>query len=159
MDSIYTLSFNAPKGNEIALEDYRGRVLLLVNTATKCGLAGQFTELQTLHEKYKDKGLVVIGFPCDQFMGQEPESNESIVAVCQVNFGVTFQLSELVEVNGSNTHPIFDYLKHHSKSTLGNEIKWNFTKFLVSGDGLSINRYAPTTSPLSMEDDIVKLLS
>jgi len=125
-----------------------------VNTATKCGLAGQFAELEALHQGYKDKGLVVIGFPCDQFMGQEPESNETMVNVCQVNFGVTFLLTEKIDVNGKNTHPVFEYLKKHSRSTLGKEIKWNFTKFVVSKDGKTIKRFSPTTAPPSLRPTI-----
>lgn len=158
METLYDLSFKDTRGTEIALAEYRGKVLLLVNTATQCGLAPQFTELEQLHKDYKDKGLVVIGFPCDQFAGQEPETNETVVGVCQVNFGVTFMLSEKIEVNGKNTHPLFAFLKTHSKSMLGKDIKWNFTKFLVGPDGSAIRRFAPTTTPESMRDDIEALL-
>ena len=158
MDSIYAQTFQTPDGREVTLEDFRGKVLLLVNTATQCKLALQFRDLEQLHERYKDQGLVVIGFPCDQFAGQEPETNDTLVGVCQKNFGVTFQLSEKIEVNGPNTHPIFVYLKKHSSSTLGTKIKWNFTKFLVSPDSQTIKRYAPTTKPEAIEADIQKLL-
>lgn len=159
MTSIYDLSFTDTLGRDISLGDYRGKVLLLVNTATQCGLAGQFIELEALNQDYKDCGLVVIGFPCDQFAGQEPESDESMVGVCQRDFGVTFKLSRKIDVNGDQTHPLFVYLKSHSKSPLGKDIKWNFTKFLVSADGGEIRRYAPTTSPLSLRADIEALLS
>lgn len=158
MSSIYDFSFKDPAGTEISLDQFKGKLLLLVNTATKCGLAPQFTELEALHTEYKDSGLVVIGFPCDQFAGQEPETNETMVGVCQINFGVTFQLSEKINVNGAQTHPIFAYLKKHSSALLGKDIKWNFTKFLVSPDGQKITRYAPTTTPESMRNDIVELL-
>lgn len=152
------LRFDDVSGNEIALDGFRGKVLLLVNTATKCGLAPQFKELEKLHQDYKDKGLVVIGFPSDTF-AQEPEANEHMAEACEVNFGVTFTLSEKVEVNGANTHPVFKYLKEHSNSALGKDIKWNFTKFLVSKDGTTIRRYAPTTKPEKLCGAIEKLLA
>lgn len=158
MDSLYDLSFNDTTGKTISLADYKDKVLLLVNTATQCGLAGQFEQLEELWQEYQDKGLVVIGFPCDQFMGQEPETNESMVGICKKNFGVTFLLSEKIDVNGKAAHPLFVYLKSHSKSTLGSEIKWNFTKFLVSRDGTSVQRFAPTTQPPKMRDAIETLL-
>ncbi len=158
MASVYDLSFEDTYGKEISLKEFRGKVLLLVNTATKCGLAPQFRELEKLHQEYKDKGLVVIGFPSDTF-AQEPEANESMAEVCEVNFGVTFLLSEKIEVNGPNTHPIFKYLKEHSNSALGKDIKWNFTKFLVSRDGKTIKRYAPTTKPEKLRGTIEKFLT
>lgn len=157
--TLYDLSFKDTFGKEISLSEFRGKVLLLVNTATKCGLAPQFEELEKLHQDYKDKGLVVIGFPCNQFADQEPETNESMVEACEVGFGVTFQLSEKIGVNGTETHPIFQYLKDHSHSMLGKEIKWNFTKFLVSKDGETIKRYAPTTTPETMRQDIENCLA
>jgi glutathione peroxidase len=155
---MYDLSFRDSFGNEVSFADFRGKVLLLVNTATKCGLAPQFRELEKLHQDYKDKGLVVIGFPSDTF-AQEPESNETVAGVCEVNFGVTFMLSEKIDVNGENTHPVFKYLKEHSNSALGKDIKWNFTKFLVSKDGTTIRRYAPTTKPEKLRTTIEQLLS
>lgn len=157
--SLYDLSFKDTRGNEISLAEYKGKALLLVNTATKCGLAPQFTELEALHKEYDSKGLVVVGFPCNQFADQEPETNETVVSVCQVNFGVTFLLSEKIDVNGAGTHPIFEYLKSHSKSALGKDIKWNFTKFLVSRDGKTITRYAPTTTPDKLRPTIETLLA
>ena len=159
MTTIYDLSFKDTTGREISLGKFEGKVILIVNTATKCGLAPQFEGLEQLHQDYKDKGLVVIGFPCDQFAGQEPETNETMVKVCQLNFGVTFQLSEKIDVNGPNTHPIFKYLKDHSKSAIGKEIKWNFTKFLVSRDGRTIKRFAPTTKPEAIRQSIENLLT
>lgn len=158
MDSLYNLSFITSHGEEISFAELKGKVLLLVNTATKCGLAPQFKELEKLHQDYKDKGLVVIGFPSDTF-AQEPEANEHMADACEVNFGVTFTLSEKVEVNGANTHPVFKYLKEHSNSALGKDIKWNFTKFLVSKDGMTIRRYAPTTKPEKLCGAIEKLLA
>lgn len=158
MSTLYDLHLNDTYGNDIPLEKFKGKVLLIVNTATKCGLAGQFEELEALHQVYKDKGLVVIGFPCDQFLGQEPETNESMVNVCKLNFGVTFLLSEKIDVNGKGTHPIFNYLKTHSKSGLTNRIKWNFTKFLVSKDGETIERFAPPISPESLRSNIEAML-
>ena len=156
--SLFDLSFKNSAGKEVVLKDFVGSVLLIVNTATQCGLRGQFSELENLYQKYKDEGLVVIGFPCSQFAGQEPESNENMVETCLVNFGVTFMLSEKIDVNGKNTHPIFEYLKRHTKSFLGSRIKWNFTKFLISRDGKTIKRYSPATSPSAMEDDIKHFL-
>jgi glutathione peroxidase len=152
---FYDLSFKDTAGNIIPMQQFENRVLLLVNTATKCGLAPQFVDLENLHQSYKDKGLTVIGFPCNQFAGQEPETNETVVNVCQINYGVSFLLSEKIDVNGENTHPVFAFLKDNANSgVLGDSIKWNFTKFLVSADGLTINRYAPTTSPMDIKEDI-----
>lgn len=139
--------------------DFRGNVLLLVNTATKCGFAPQFKELEALHQQYGQKGLVVVGFPCNQFGDQEPETNEDMAQVCELNFGVTFMLSEKLDVNGTNTHPLFNYLKDHSKSTLGKDVKWNFTKFLVSRDGTVIKRFAPSKSPAALRPQIEELLA
>jgi glutathione peroxidase len=157
--SFYDLSFNDTAGNTVSMKQFQGKVLLLVNTATKCGLAPQFVDLEKLHQEYKDKGLVVIGFPCNQFAGQEPETNETVVNVCQINYGVSFLLSEKIDVNGENTHPVFVYLKDNANSgILGDAIKWNFTKFLVSADGLTINRYAPTTNPMDIKADIEEFL-
>lgn len=157
--SIYDFSFTRSDGKEMQLSDYRGKVLLLVNTATKCGLAPQFKELETLHQKYAAQGLIVIGFPSNQFMDQEPESNETMASVCQINFGVTFPLSEKIDVNGATTHPLFAFLKQELRGRwFSRTVKWNFTKFLIARDGAPIKRYAPTVSPLSMEHDIQSLL-
>lgn len=159
MTSISDLTFTDTTGKDILLGEYSGKLLLLVNTATQCGLAGQFKELETLHQDYKERGLVVIGFPCDQFADQEPETDETMVGVCQLNFGVTFPLSKKIDVNGEDTDPIFDFLKSRSKSLLGKDIKWNFTKFLVGVDGETVRRYSPTTSPLSLRNDIEERLA
>lgn len=142
------------------MSEFRGKVILIVNTATKCGLAGQFNELETLYQSYKEKGLEVIGFPCDQFLGQEPESNENMVKVCLINFGVTFLLSEKILVNGTDTHPLFAYLKKELPGGIfGGSIKWNFTKFLITREGVPYKRYSPLTKPVDIEKDIIELLN
>lgn len=155
---FYDLSVNTPQGKELKMSDFQGKPVLIVNTATKCGLAPQFDGLEELHERYKDQGLVVLGFPCNQFRDQEPETNDSMVDSCRINHGVTFQLTEKINVNGPNTHPIFAYLKDELKGFLSNNIKWNFTKFLITSEGKPYKRYAPTTKPFRIEKDIVKLL-
>jgi len=157
--SLYDITFRTTYGETVSMAEYRGKVVLIVNTATKCGLSGQFTELESLHEKYNEQGLVVSGFPCDQFLGQEPETNETMVKVCLINFGVTFLLSEKIDVNGENAHPLFVFLNEALPGgILGSSIKWNFTKFLIGRDGAPFRRYEPTTRPSDMENDIVRLL-
>ena len=157
--NIYDLSYRKPSGEEVSMESYKGKVILIVNTATKCGLAPQFDGLEKLHEQYKDKGLVVIGMPSAQFLNQEPETNETMTEVCKINHGVTFQLTEKIDVNGKNTHPVFSYLKKELKGGfLGNRIKWNFTKFLIDADGNPYKRYSPNTAPIKIESDIAKLI-
>ena len=136
----------------------KGKTILIVNTATKCGLTPQFDGLEKLHQTYKDKNLVVIGFPCNQFKNQEPETNNTIEEACRINHGVTFQLTKKVDVNGEHTDPVFKYLKNELGGFLGKKIKWNFTKFLISPDGIPYKRYAPTTAPAKIEKDIIKLI-
>ena len=156
--TFYDITFRDSFGSTVSMSEFRGKVILIVNTATKCGLAGQFKELEELHQKYKDKGLMVIGFPSDQFK-QEPETNETMVKACLINFGVTFLISEKIYVNGKHTHPLFAYLKKELPGgILGNSIKWNFTKFLVSKEGVPFKRYSPTTKPTEIEGDIIDLL-
>ena len=133
--TIYNLSFKKPSGEEISMKSFEGKVILVVNTATRCGLTPQFKALESLYQNYKDEGFVIIGFPCNQFMGQEPISNEKMEEVCLVNYGVTFPLSEKINVNGPNAHPIFQYLKKQLRGTFSKSIKWNFTKFLIDSDG------------------------
>jgi glutathione peroxidase len=140
------------------MSDFKGKPVLIINTATKCGLAPQFDGLEKLHQTYKDKGLVVIGFPCNQFQGQEPETNNSMTEACRINHGVTFQLTEKIDVNGTSTDAVFKYLKDELGGFLGKKIKWNFTKFLVTADGKPYKRYAPTTKPSKIEKDIIKLI-
>jgi glutathione peroxidase len=156
--SIFTYTVKAPNGKQIELNLYKGKVLLIVNTATKCGLAPQFKQLEFLHQKYKDKGLVVLGFPSAQFLNQEPETNETLVQACEINFGVTFQLTEKIDVNGTHTHPVFKFLKSNLGGFFGSRIKWNFTKFLVDKEGKPYKRYAPATNPMDIESEIIKLL-
>ena len=156
--TIYDYEIKGPDEVLIKMSDYKGKVLLLVNTATKCGLATQFEGLEMLNLKYKDRGLVVIGFPSDQFLGQEPESNETMAGVCLMNFGVTFPLTEKIMVNGKDTHPIFVYLKKELGGFLGDSIKWNFTKFLIGRDGKPYKRYAPIVTPEKIEGDVERLL-
>ena len=156
--NFYDLKAKTPDGKELPMADYKGKVVLIANTATKCGLAPQFRELEALHQKYKDVGLAVIGFPSNQFQNQEPVSNENMEESCEVNFGVTFQLTEKIRVNGKETHPVFKYLKDQLPGKLGKRIKWNFTKFLIASDGRVYARFAPTVKPGSMEEDIRTLL-
>ena len=156
--SFYDLEIGTPTGEKLKMADYKGKPMLLVNTATKCGLAPQFDGLEKLHQDYKDKGLVVLGFPCNQFLGQEPETNDTVEQACRINHGVTFQLTEKIDVNGENTHPIFKFLKHEKGGFLTDKIKWNFTKFLVDAEGKVIKRYAPNTKPEKIEKDILKLV-
>lgn len=157
--NFYDFSAKGMYGDEINMKSYEGKVVLVVNTASKCGLTPQFKDLETLYKKYKDKGFEILGFPCNQFANQDDGTNEEIQTFCQLNYGVTFTMFEKIEVNGENAHPIYKYLKEEKKSLLGKEIKWNFTKFLVDTEGQVIKRYSPTTKPLSMEKDIEKLLA
>lgn len=158
MSKFYTYHIPSSNGENIDFKDFKNKVVLIVNTATKCGLASQFKELESLYQEYKDQGLVVIGFPCNQFMGQEPMNNEEMQSACELNFGVTFPLTEKINVNGKNTHPVFKYLKSHLNGFLTSKIKWNFAKFLIDIDGKPFKRYAPATSPKKMKTDIEKLL-
>lgn len=156
--SIFNLSAKANDGSEVNLSQYKGKVMLVVNTASKCGFTPQYKGLQALYQKYADKGLVVIGFPCDQFAHQEPGSDGEIAEFCQRNFGVSFPLMAKVEVNGDGAHPVFKHLRKKAPGVIGDSIKWNFTKFLVSKDGDKVLRYAPTVEPEALESDIVKAL-
>ncbi|MDT0293616.1 glutathione peroxidase [Mesonia ostreae] len=158
MSKFHTYQIASSSGEKINFKDFKNKVVLIVNTATKCGLASQFKELESLHQKYKDQGLVVIGFPCNQFMGQEPVINEEMQSACELNFGVTFSLTEKINVNGKNTHPIFNYLKSHLDGFLTSKIKWNFTKFLVDKNGKPFKRFTSATSPKKMQKDIERLL-
>ena len=157
-DSIYDLSFTANTGEEVSLKQYEGKPLLIVNTASKCGFTPQYKGLQEMYADLGPEGLVVIGFPCDQFAHQEPGDDEQIKDFCEVNYGVSFPLSTKVDVNGSNTHPVFAYLKEKAGGLLGSGIKWNFTKFLVSPDGTTVKRYAPKTDPEMVRMDAEQML-
>lgn len=156
---FYDYSAVKMDGTEVHMSAYEGEVVLVVNTATKCGLAPQFDDLEALHKTYGDKGLSILGFPCNQFANQESGSNEQVQNVCRLDFGVTFTLFEKVDVNGESAHPLYKFLKSEAKGTLGNQIKWNFTKFLVDKQGNVIKRFAPTVNPRAIEADIVKLLN
>lgn len=148
--SIYDLSYTSNHGEQVDLAQFRGRPLLIVNTASKCGFTPQYEALQKLHAEYADQGLVIIGFPCDQFGHQEPGADTEIEQFCQLNYGVSFPLSTKVEVNGANTHPVFKFLKERTGGLLGSKVKWNFTKFLVQPDGETVERFAPTTDPMDL---------
>ncbi len=156
--TFYDLKARTPQGTELSMEDLKGKAVLIVNTATKCGLASQFLGLEALHQKYKDRGLIVLGFPCNQFNKQEPETNDSMEQSCELNFGVSFQLTEKISVKGKEAHPIFKYLKGQLPGRLGKKIKWNFTKFLITPEGLPFKRYAPTTKPELLEKDILAII-
>ncbi|MEE2653839.1 MULTISPECIES: glutathione peroxidase [Spongiibacter] len=154
MSSLYDFTINSLQGKEMNLADYAGKVVLVVNTASKCGLTPQYEGLQALYDKYADKGLVIIGSPCNQFANQEPGDSEAIQGNCLINYGVSFPITEKIEVNGKGAHPLFAYLKKAAPGTLTNAVKWNFTKFLVGKDGQPIKRYSPTTKPEQLEADI-----
>lgn len=157
-ESLYDLAFTDNKGNPVSLSQYAGKPVLIVNTASKCGFTPQYDALQKLHEELAGKGLVVIGFPCDQFGHQEPGDDGQIEEFCKLNYGVTFPLSTKVDVNGSGTHPVFAFLKERAGGMLGSRIKWNFTKFLVAPDGTSVTRYGSMTKPDQLRPDIEALL-
>ncbi len=152
--SFYTFKMPLINGEDKPFTDYEGQVVLVVNTATKCGLAGQFEGLETLHQSFKDEGLSVLGFPSNQFKNQEPGSNDDVAKACQVNFGVTFPLFAKIDVNGAQEAPLYTYLKREKKGLLGRDIKWNFTKFLIGKDGTVLKRYAPQVAPEKLTDDI-----
>ena len=180
MATIYDFTAIASNGKEINFRDFEGKVLLIINTASKCGFTPQFDGLEKLNEKYRDRGLICIGFPCNQFANQDPGTDGEIEGFCRLNYGVTFQIMKKVDVNGKDAHPIFEYLKaqapteeyHGLKAKASaalfktisksvekeSDIKWNFTKFLISKDGATIKRYAPTTEPEKMEADIEAML-
>lgn len=158
--SIYDIEVKTNKGEPQTLAPYKGQVMLIVNTATKCGLAPQFKGLQKLHEDFKDEGFAVLGFPCSQFINQELSDNDAIAESCELNFGVSFPLYAKIDVNGSGAHPLFKHLTNEARGMLGSKlIKWNFTKFLVDKDGKVVKRFAPTDEPAKIESQIRKLLS
>jgi glutathione peroxidase len=159
MTTAYDFSATGIDGTERLLADYKGKVLLVVNTATQCGFTPQFKGLEKVYQEYVDRGLVVLGFPCDQFGHQNPESDEETATFCERNFGVTFPLFSEVEVNGDNAHPLYQWLKSEKSGVLGStKIKWNFTKFLIDTDGNVVKRYGSTTAPEDIKEDIEALL-
>jgi glutathione peroxidase len=156
--SIHDLSATRNDGTEQPFSAYRGKVLLVVNTASQCGFTPQYQGLQALYQRHRAEGLEILGFPCDQFGHQEPGDDAGIATFCERNFGVTFPLFKKVEVNGPGTHPVFAHLKQAAPGLLGQGIKWNFTKFLVDRQGQVVDRFAPATAPEKLEADIEKLL-
>ncbi len=160
MTHMYSIEVKGIDGTEYQLEKYRGQVVLVVNTASKCGFTPQYTGLQELYDHFKDRGFTVLGFPCNQFGAQEPGSESEIASFCSLNHGVSFPLHTKVDVNGDDTHPLFAHLKREAPGLLGSEaIKWNFTKFLIAKDGSVHKRYGSKDSPASIADDIEALLS
>lgn len=156
--SVHDFSVQKPNGETVSLKEYSGKMLLIVNTATKCGLAPQFEWLEELWNTFPHETFAVLGFPCAQFANQEPETNETVEQVCKINFGVTFPLFVKIEVNGAQAHPLYQYLKSQKWGWFSSAIKWNFTKFLIDQDGNVIARYAPTVLPKDIKKDIEKLL-
>ena len=156
--TIYDFKVRSAKGEKVSMADYKGKVLLIVNTATGCGFTPQYEGLQKLYDKYKDKGLEILDFPCNQFGHQAPGTEEEIQEFCTLKYKTTFPLFAKVEVNGKNEEPLFRYLKSQEGGFLGDDIKWNFTKFLVTRDGIVVGRYAPITKPENIEGDILKFL-
>ena len=160
MTAIYDINADSLNGAPVNLGQYQGQVLLIVNTASKCGFTPQYKGLEAVYQQFKDKGVVVLGFPCNQFGAQEPGQADEIGAFCEKNYGVTFPLFAKIDVNGDNAHPLFAKLKKDAPGILGTEgIKWNFTKFLIRKDGTVYNRYAPATKPEDLIADIEKLLA
>lgn len=157
--SIYDFSVKDTKGSDVSLEQYKGKVLLIVNTATACGFTPQYKELQDLYLKYKDKGFEILDFPCNQFGKQAPGSNEEIASFCEIKYKTTFRTFAKIDVNGKNADPLYVYLKQQEKGFLGEAIKWNFTKFLIDKEGNVVDRYAPITRPSKIEDQIAELLN
>ena len=157
--AIYDFKVNNYKGEEVDLSIYKGKVLLIVNTATKCGFTPQYDELEELYSKYRDKGFEILDFPCNQFFHQAPGTSEEIHNACVLRFMIAFPQFEKIEVNGKNEHPLYRYLKDNCPIKTGKNIKWNFTKFLVDKQGNIVNRFEPTAKPKSFEKDILELLS
>jgi len=159
MARFHEFSVKNIDGRDSSLNEYAGKVALVVNTASKCGFTSQYAGLEKLYEKYKDRGFVVLGFPCNQFGAQEPGDEAEIAQFCSLSFGVTFPMFAKIEVNGADTHPLYRFLKEEKPGMLSTEgIKWNFTKFLIDRDGKVVERYAPTTKPVDLEQVIEGLL-
>ncbi len=156
---FYDLSAKAINGKEIQMSDFAGKTVLVVNTASKCGLTPQYEGLEELNRKYRDKGLVILGFPCNQFGNQEPGDEKSISENCLVNYGVSFQMFSKVDVNGEDAHPVFKLLKKELPGWFGSNIKWNFTKFLIDKNGKPVKRFSPTTKPEAIDKHLQKTLN
>ena len=160
MSTVYDFEAQTINGESVKLDQYRGQVLLIVNTASKCGFTPQFEGLEKLWQSHGPKGLAVLGFPCNQFGGQDPGANDEIASFCQLNYGVSFPMMAKVDVNGAQAHPLYQWLVKEAPGILGTKaIKWNFTKFLIGRDGRVLGRYAPTDAPKSLIDDIEKALA
>jgi len=156
---FYQFSAKSLQGSEIKMENYQGKTILVVNTASQCGLTPQYEGLEKLYNKYKDKGLVILGFPCNQFGNQEPGDEKSISEGCLINYGVSFPMFSKIDVNGENAHPIYKYLKNELGSILGSKIKWNFTKFLIDANGKPVKRFAPVTTREKIEKYLAGILN
>jgi glutathione peroxidase len=160
VSNVFDFKAKSLDGKEIDLKQFQGKVLLIVNTASQCGFTPQYKELEEVYRQFKDKGVEVLGFPCNQFGRQEPGTAEEIGAFCERNFGISFPLFDKIDVNGDEAHPLFKYLKSEAPGLMGTEaIKWNFTKFLIRKDGTVYKRYAPQTAPMELMKDIEKLLA
>lgn len=156
--NIYDFKANDYLGNEVDLSIYKGQVVLVVNTATRCGFTPQYNGLEALYEKYKDQGFVILDFPCNQFLAQAPGSSEDIHAACTLRFGTKFPQFEKIKVNGKGAHPLFEYLESQNETGKLKKVKWNFTKFLIGKDGSFLGRFEPTVKPEDIEDSIVEAL-
>lgn len=156
--TFYDFSALNMQGKEIKLSDYKGKIVLVVNTASKCGFTPQFADLEELYKKYSSRGFVLLGFPSNQFANQDPGSNEEILEFCKANYGVTFPMFEKIDVNGENAHPVYTYLKNSVPNAEPEKIKWNFTKFLIGKDGKTLKRYESRVKPADIEADIQELL-
>ena len=159
MKTFYDFEANNIKGQTVSMKAYEGKTVVVVNTASKCGFTHQYEGFEKLYQQYKDQGLVILGFPCNQFANQEPGSSDEIEEFCEINYGVTFPLFEKINVNGKETHPIFKFLKSQlSGGIFGSSIKWNFTKFVIDSQGIPVKRFSPNTKPENMENTINELL-
>ncbi len=158
-DNFYPFTAKSLQGKEISMDTYKGKVILVVNTASNCGFTPQYEGLEVLHRKYKEKGLVILGFPCNQFGGQEPGTEKEIAEGCLINYGVSFQMFSKIKVNGDDAHPIYKYLKNKLPGLFGSRIRWNFAKFLIDTNGIPVKRFSPATKPEKLEKDIERLLN
>ncbi len=158
MESIYNFEVKTIKGEKVSLGKYKGKTLLIVNTASKCGFTPQFEGLEELYNRFKDRGFVILGFPCNQFANQEPGDEQSIQDNCLLNYGVTFPMFSKIDVNGNNAHPLYKYLKDKKKGLLSKKIKWNFTKFLIDKEGQPIARFSPLKTPKDIGKYLEKYL-
>ncbi|MFL0499196.1 glutathione peroxidase [Staphylococcus arlettae] len=158
MMNIYDINVQMPDGSSYTLDKYKGQVMLIVNTASECGFTPQFEDLQALYEEYKDQGFVILGFPCNQFGGQEPGTGEEATQNCKINYGITFPIHEKIDVKGENQHPLYKFLTEAQNGFFNEKIKWNFTKFLVDREGNVINRFSPQKKPNQFKQDIETLL-